>query len=1035
MKRFATALLVAATAWTCGCSGEDAPEGAEFTPQGVPDVTFLGEGEGQENAEPLWTLRPGHRLTGEWSTNFSPLGEDGYDTFVGGPVEFQGGSFLTIGHAAWEGFYLRSHPSEPAYWNFVRQDAEGAIWLHGKPRAGLFERPLLWLPGTVRVGMKWESSAGGVRVLAGEVISREVKETPFGERPVWGVRLTDYRSRDWSTANGYPDDALSMGRDFFATFVEGRGPLTQSPFRVAFSKGGAPASDLEARLAFVPLEGTPPETGPPTLSLTPLNGGAPVHARRGLTKHASAYTDPDDPESLIVTLIVRDDLIGPSDFDQGGAVFGADENETLAACFRIGPSGEAVDLNVDHGDLCVPGSALTLATDGEITGTRVQSNGTPKRCGGDAVGGFASCTLRGTYEGADGQLRALATSNSKVGQVRPHGYWIASPAPVPAGPDVSRIEGWISHATPGSYSTLDDLGSYPLWIEEPTAGLLRTVKSAARLSSGTHDLTTGRSDTLDAYPRTGSVNVHSYPGGRTITMVSLGGLVQRVVPLDDALGIETLGDIEAPPGEFVTAALMHDDGLLVFTQRGFAGVDAWYRDEGIDYAVQTDFGEVMLYRAALPKQQQAPPPPERLWSLSGMRSGRDAVVCWDAPAKTVDDGWTLGGVDATARLEADGHCVLLIRGEGDGVDLASPSAWTVEGPVPDSGRVAIGGLHAAPDGFPFDLDPLWVEGGSSDVVNGRESFGPVRDGFFGTRARAVGPHGVRARRNSLAYEFIRPHWLGDIYYAGRLGEWAFDIGGHGLWAIRWSVEAGNDDMLIGRLDNSRTLAIDATTARELTELSTRRQGGGAFVRRRTIDGTDMLSIAPTGEFTARPLPPHDASFMLQDDSVCGAVAGILTCTSAAGVQAEVGAVRGQLDAAMFRPTGSIYFPVAAGPSDGSAVLERFTDVNSPIEVLGVDPGSVGTPASSIDIVWRPSIGGDLVGAASVGVDASPALLRVEAGEISPVACDAASTRDLVRVLRAGAQGQLILGTRDMLVDLERKTRIPVPPDCRLFAPN
>lgn len=96
------------------------PNGSKpsFPEQGPPEVTYIDEGQGVANAQPLWKLRVGHRLLGDWSPNFSSTGESRYETYVGPPTEFQGKSFLT---SCFLGRILHKKPSKRAGLLEVRQ--------------------------------------------------------------------------------------------------------------------------------------------------------------------------------------------------------------------------------------------------------------------------------------------------------------------------------------------------------------------------------------------------------------------------------------------------------------------------------------------------------------------------------------------------------------------------------------------------------------------------------------------------------------------------------------------------------------------------------------------------------------------------------------------------------------------------------------------------------------------------------------------------------------------------------------------------
>lgn len=468
-------------------------------------------------------------------------------------------------------------------------------------------------------------------------------------------------------------------------------------------------------------------------------------------------------------------------------------------------------------------------------------DGSPKNF---SASNLPSYIFRGTFENANGELQGLMLSDYAPEQSRPYGFYVASLTHVNGYPEGVEQLDWISAETPGPFELSSrPRPSYPLWASA-TADVIRHIFATASLRFSSYDLSLGIASNYESYPRTGSINVKTFPGGRDITMVSMGGRVEKVTLGDSNLELDLLDDLQAPPGEFVTAAFIHGQKLIAFTQREFTGVDHWYQDVGLDYSVQTDFGQVMMYEADLPSTSQTRTP-ARLWGVIASRSGRDALVCWAEPASDTSQDWTLGGLPAQATLSADGHCVILARDRSGGAETHTD--WLVEGSLPGGGRVLIAGLRDRRDWWPFAIG--MTRSRAQGVTP--EVWSPTTDGYVGREGSVMDAQLSYGRPNTRMVDFLRPKGFGGIDKTG------VDAAGGGLWIARFGVALGDTDLLLARISDGVVLAkVDPKDV--LRDLKTNCQGGGALViLSKQPEQTNVLHyISADGTATQVATPSH-----------------------------------------------------------------------------------------------------------------------------------------------------------------------------------
>ncbi|MCB9746731.1 MAG: hypothetical protein H6740_29425, partial [Alphaproteobacteria bacterium] len=155
-----------------GCGGGDAP-------------SIESMGSGPANERPLWLPRPGPLL---------PVDLDGRpptyamteDRMIGDRRVFAAGwqdptPFCETGLG----------PAEPYFVRFYGRHDDG-IYLEGDTREGLYDPPVLWVPETVRLGMRWSHPPR----WHFEVIDR-IESSPVS----WRILVTDALRRTTNDSN------------------------------------------------------------------------------------------------------------------------------------------------------------------------------------------------------------------------------------------------------------------------------------------------------------------------------------------------------------------------------------------------------------------------------------------------------------------------------------------------------------------------------------------------------------------------------------------------------------------------------------------------------------------------------------------------------------------------------------------------------------------------------------------------------------------------------------------------------------------
>lgn len=777
----APTLVAALSASACG-SSKSAP----------PGVEWLADGAGEANAEPLELIRPGRRA-------FS-------GDLWGNATTFRGRQVLGSTRDA-----------------IYRETTDGIV-VDGTFSGGFYDRPLLVIPRTVRVGMKWSSTGSAVDgAIVFEVESREVRLTPFGRRPVWVI--------GWNFASG--------GRQPHV-YVEGRGEDPGSGPRVDASivPLDEPRAVTEVDLPEVqptPLLGpdgkqlswTDTNLGTATL-LDPGMGGARTIALSGGqsaigldgTAIASASViclKWDGATASIVQPTLASGLYykGPgcpaSNPTSGMVHWRAGHTAIVLPDGTYWPNGGpamAVFANPDHGasylERTSVGHNLVQVTDWSMFGS---AYGGPQR---RLFGMSDAATWSMNDYDADAKFAPAAM--------------LTGPGPADAWPTWDPSFGfvdWDSRIWPTRVHA--DTLEPPL----PAAGLIGSLSHTTRLD------------------------------GRT-TYLSSFGHVDRLVVTNDGLHRSRVANVALPAGHTLVSAVEDAGRLLIFSV--LTRPRSWSNPAAI--------GDGFAWTVPL-----GTPVDEPIDAQLGVRArwlGAHAQVCWPASSEPFDPtGWKIRGVPAAAVLaDSTGRCALVVRDFDamaadvwQGSAANAPLDWnSLEGKIPGLGRVAFGGGVPSVELLPYRdrlTDLAALPGGGAVGTNFYYAPGGVA---LGTPANA---HDAPARA------FVDP-------------------GGNGLWSwgTKQKTSAADTETyaLLYRGATSLRVVLPTTTTGQYKNPTPAGsgEGGGVIL---TL-GDDTWFVSPDGKYETLPVTANTrwVRHRRKNGLYCGTNGAQRFCMDAAGIQ-------------------------------------------------------------------------------------------------------------------------------------------------------
>ena len=598
-QRALLALLILAFVAACDDGGRE------------PDYQFVSRGEGEANTEPLVVIRSGTRWPGG---------------LVAGTITLEGRRLYR--------YFSTGGNAEELLWV-----TEAGIFVAGDSKSRLYAHPRLWLPATIRVGMRWRGHTDDDGRADYEYAVHEVSvaDTVAGPRRVWKIGKND------------PETGNTIEAVFWA---EGLG-VHREP--------GDP-------LYVAPLE-DPPKVAIPTVStsgLTPLLDaeGEPVVIDNFLVHGATRITPPTGPSLLwldgAMWVYEQFESSGPTRqghcYSWDGAGFG--DVPTVDAVFEDGMlTGAVCPAGTVEGKTIVTGGLAWVKDDIHWL---VMEGGPPM------VDVFSA---RAAYLDADGDLALLASHGWQQAQYLETHKFATWPLTDNAMPTRRIWGGWSGPPWQGAilHGPGPVHGEPSFAFRDPGARLLVTTIDGDYL----------------ARPRlffgpNGAVGRHVTREGQTQLFVTARGTVDRLVLDAGEARLERVAQLALPKGHWAQAVLDDGDRLLVYTTDGVR-------------PRQNSIGTTFVWTAPLaPSPAAVPLFPELAPTVEWL--GDDARVCWADTAEAVDPAtWTIGGhPPAKTFVDPDAGCLTIIRDR----DLEGPlDAYPhlIEGKIPGVGRMRLAG--------------------------------------------------------------------------------------------------------------------------------------------------------------------------------------------------------------------------------------------------------------------------------------------------------------------------------------------------------
>ncbi len=603
--------------------------------------TIESRGEGPANERPLWVPRPGPIGPVQVGDSLRPSYTMSEDRLVGGRRVFAAGW-----QQATEFFESGLGPAEPYFVRFYGRHEDG-IYLEGDTRAGLYDEPVLFVPSTVRVGMRWSHPPRWTF----EVVGRGE-----GSPVTWRIRVIDAERR---TTN--PENTLVLkGEPYFLTFYEGSpmGPFWT--FHTNRLRGEAGGDEP----AWLWQDEVPPPAEPadvPELALRPLNGGEPI--AEGVVPTFFGVVVHPTSDRLELTLDGMATTIENSGIT--GAFFVGGE-ATLCGSYDVGD--DRVTAAGDDPDQCRDPRVTIIDKDDRVL--RIPAKGGWRRyfycVPATGTDGTPTCNpqsfgLAGIYRADDGTAMVFFEGRDST-MVAPHDGTLEGPMSAEAGAP------WVALA---NSDIADEVGGSALWLpEQDGTGWSLLVSKRDGLQT-VHVAADGRVDRVTPFrDEGGNLGLTTDKSGRRLLRTHPDGAIERILWDGDGVRRQPLARIGLEPNRVLVGAAEVGDRLLVLTLHDFAGTDPQYStvgrygDEinvGADRAVRPELGRLQLWEATLPASAPPPIAPGELTRLVAALdpSGSDAALCGFS-GKAPLDGWTISGAPVIAFEHGTDGCITLV---------------------------------------------------------------------------------------------------------------------------------------------------------------------------------------------------------------------------------------------------------------------------------------------------------------------------------------------------------------------------------------
>lgn len=646
-----------------GCGGDGAP-------------SFQSMGSGPANEAPLWVPRPGPMLPGGLGGDRGPQYAMSEDRMIGDRRVFASG---------WQNptpfFETGLGPAEPYFTRFYGRHDDG-IYLEGDTREGLYEEPVLWVPNTVRVGMRWSHPPR----WKFEVIGRS-ESSPVG----WRIVVTDARRRTTDSSNSQ----ILVGFPYEIDYFEGTPAPPFSDAR-AFDRGSG----------LLTQDDPPPPAAPvevPELELRPLNGGEPI-ADSLVPSSFGVVVDPDG-DRVDITV------------DGQVAVFHTDIFVAVDStfCGRYSVSGDRLTELPEGPDTCRDARGTVVDGQGRVLSIKNKRWQRFRYCVPAVGTGFGNVTcnpenvaMAGIYRATDGAAMVFRAPTTGALHFAPHNGDEVTP--------MGANTGWVEAdwGVLPRFPTAEDSG-VDLWLPEPDATGWRLLNVTDNLLATAHMRSDGLIDRRAIMmDEGGNLGVSSDAAGRRLLRTHPDGAIERIVWSDDGLHLarQPLARIGLAADRVLVGAVELGDRLLVLTLGGYEGDDPQYdvagsypREKvdgggeiistGAERTVRPNLGQLRLWEAPLPASAPPAVPAPIITRVAFAANDEltDAQVCGVPDGSPLDD-WTVGGVPAITYATDGSDCLTLVSDK----TRVQPRPGVIRGSLPGLGAfwATLGGWDTRP---------------------------------------------------------------------------------------------------------------------------------------------------------------------------------------------------------------------------------------------------------------------------------------------------------------------------------------------------
>lgn len=642
-----------------GCGGGGGGPGPE-----EGELEILDEGTGDANVEPLFPLRSGTLSSYRRGT-------------VRAPVELPDGR---IAHR-----YLNearqlsmTGPLDAASENWLAEGDEG-VWFLGSTNGGMLDTPILLVPATVRVGMRWRTgSASTSREY--EVLRRDELINELGSTVLWTIEQKTESPiyRLYAEGWGLLDVSESGPPN----------PMTWEPFEpiraVSREPRTAQSTGPTLTLRELTLEGSLPERWDSVRAIRLLDGRTTINvmaASSGIT----------GTNRLAYDLLFEGEIVSVDEF---GEHFPPDvvNHERISSWwpdrdYEVTGAGSGINA-FGYGNVLYVGERIAWSVDDQLYFINELGGVSASATDGFPTDGNFRFELMSIEPGYG---EAFTMRPNWGGMLNAYGRILLADDPTPARVPFAQVAGSLTE----------------LWLASSEA-----YADGRRISEPLFvEAFPGAFDRGFAGGRGPLISTTTAPSEQIHLMTSPGGIIDRIVVDMSGARRERLGRATLPEGQELRAAADVGDGALVL----------------FTYERANEAPHVWLAEGTA----RAPAEPEGFVTM--MWSRWDARVCWPATSEALDTSdWRLGlAAPAGVVLEGD-NCAMVLRDiEAAPIpseaSLGDPPAGSLvfEGSVPGVGRVRA--FQPRDSDLSVPSRGAWLRGG-----------GAIDMGRVGSTAEALG---------------------------------------------------------------------------------------------------------------------------------------------------------------------------------------------------------------------------------------------------------------------------------------------------------